>query len=720
MNSGESRRQEAARRLLDHIVLDAVQQTGAHAAGLWVLVPSEDLLVLESFAGIPPEFVAPWHRVRLTYSLPVTDAVTTRAVVRVDNQQEMAHRYPRAALVLPYTFALAAAPLLYEDAVLGALLLVWPGSRQRPLSPPVQDRLDAACALLAAALHCAQRTPLRLRPGDEPRALQLRSPAGRATDGDAGAAFAQRLPEGCLALDLHGRIAFLTPRAADLLGGSPASFMGTLPWESVPWLDDPVYEDRYRTAVISRQNTAFTVRRPDGQWFHFQLYPDDTGISVRITPVEPSDAVLPPPARSTATAAVRVGSLYHLMHLAGALTEAISVKDVVDLVADTVLPAFAARALAMFASEGGRLRIVGHRGYPAAVMEHFDGTPLTSSTPGVAALTRGVAGFFANRDELEASYPERARTRDGMAAWAFLPLIASGRPVGTCVLAYDRPHPFPPEERAALTSLSGLIAQALDRARLYDTEHALAQSLQQGLLPHTLPRMPGLEVAARYLPATRGMEIGGDFYDLIRLDEHTVAAVIGDVQGHNVTAAALMGQVRTAIHAHATAGAGPDEVLARINQLLVDFDTDLFTSCLYARIDLAAHTACLASAGHLPPLLLTPDGAVTTVDLDSGLLLGIAPQAAYTSREIPLPPRSLLALYTDGLVERTGNDLTMGIRCLADILDRQRERRLDDVARHITEELGAGRGLFDDVALMLLRLRNRRRGAPGTPPARSP
>src|SRR5690606_13419072 len=163
------------------------------------------------------------------------------------------------------------------------------------------------------------------------------------------------------------------------------------------------------------------------------------------------------------------------------------------------------------------------------------------------------------------------------------------------------------------------LSQALDRARLYDTEHALAQSLQTGLLPHTLPDVPGMEVAARYLPATHGMDIGGDFYDLIRLDATTVAAVIGDVQGHNVAAAAIL--------AHATAGAAPDEVLARTNRRRTGLDPGLFTSCLYARIDLAAGTAQVATAGHLPPVLRGPDGTAEAVEFEPGLLLGIDPRA---------------------------------------------------------------------------------------------
>ena len=248
---------------------------------------------------------------------------------------------------------------------------------------------------------------------------------------------------------------------------------------------------------------------------------------------------------------------------------------------------------------------------------------------------RGTTLFFDDKEQFRNAFPLLDLGEDVGVPSPILPLIVSGRSVGCCVLGYDQPHPFSADERAVLASLAGLIAQALDRARLYDTKHQLAHTLQTGLLPHTLPERPGLEVAARYLPATRGMDIGGDFYDLIRC-ETSAAAAIGDVQGHNVNAAALMGQVRTAVHAHATAGASPGEVLARTNRLLTDLDPGLFTSCLYAQIDLPR----TGPAGQRRPpaaLLRHPDGPAEVLDLPPGLLLGIEPDADYPITEILLP-----------------------------------------------------------------------------------
>ncbi|MGY1582042.1 SpoIIE family protein phosphatase [Streptomyces sp. MN13] len=657
--------------------------------------------------GVPAQFAEPWQRISLAYPLPVTDAVRSRDLVWVSSQEELARRYPRAALVLPYHLALAGAPIMHGETVAGALLLMWPGPRQ-DLVPAVRAGIASVCAFLGHVLAAAEQTGQPLTPS---AAQNLARPAAQepalSAAADAAAGYAERLPEPGVALDLEGRLTFITRAAAGLVGAGVQQLLGALPWEALAWLDDPVYEDRYRAAVISRRPSSFTAQRPDGVWLRFELFPDDSGVSVRITPTPREaggEAAGPLRAEKAAppAAPVRVGALYHLMHLAGALSEAVSAEDVVRLVAETVLPAFGAQALAMLVAEGGRLRIVGYHGYPPETMDRFDGTPLASPTPGVRALTEGMAGFFASRQELERAFPARAGRDDGMAAWAFLPLIASGKPVGTCVLAFEQPHSFAAEERAALTSLAGLIAQALDRARLYDTEHALAQSLQTGLLPRTLPAVPGLEVAARYLPATHGMDIGGDFYDLIRLDTTTVAAVIGDVQGHNVAAAALMGQVRTAIHAHATAGAPPDQVLARTNRLLTDLNPGLFTSCLYARIDLAARAACLATAGHLPPLLRHPDGTTETLQFEPGLLLGIDPDVTYPTHALPLPAGAVLALFTDGLVETPDQPLDARITRFAHDLG-SGPVDLSALADTLTAPVSAAGDRMDDVALLLLR-----------------
>ncbi|MFF5780393.1 GAF domain-containing protein [Streptomyces virginiae] len=178
---------------------------------------------------------------------------------------------------------------------------------------------------------------------------------------------------------------------------------------------------------------------------------------------------------------------YHLTHLA----EADSVQDVTDVVADQVVPAFGPQGLVLMSAHEGRLHVIGHRGYSTEFINRFDGTPLTSRTPTAHARATGDAVSFPDFADFRRTYPDAPRSASGN-AWAFLPLTASGHSIGSPVLSYDQPRPFPPTEPALLASLAGLIAQALDRARLYDAQHTLAHTVQTGLLPPPCPTSPAL------------------------------------------------------------------------------------------------------------------------------------------------------------------------------------------------------------------------------------
>ncbi|WP_133914298.1 SpoIIE family protein phosphatase [Streptomyces sp. NBC_00582] len=692
---------------LDAAFAETVRRTGASIGALYLLAPDERLLSLEAVCGVPVEFAAPWARVALASPAPVADAVREDRMVWVGSQEEMVRSYPRTAVVLPYPLALAAAPVSGVRRW-GTLLLMWPATRPPHMTPRERGNITSSCRRLARLLEeAAERTGPARR--ERPRAVPVGAGRGYAPPALAVADFVERLPGGSCALDLEGRLTYVSTGAGDLLGREADQLLGTVPWQSLRWLDDPVYEDRYRAAVISREPVSFTACRPPDLWLDIHLFPDDSGISVRIVP---SGTHLPPTPTSTRAAPAsgseadsvpaRAGQLYQLTHLAAALTEVVGVQDVVDLVADQIMPAFGAQGLVLSTADAGRLRITGHRGYASDTIARLDGLPLdTAFTPAGQALASGIPAFYADAEEMRRTHPE-APPASGKQAWAFLPLIISGRPVGICVLSYDSPHTFPADERAVMTSLAGLIAQAFDRARLYDTKHELAHGLQQALLPRRLPTIDGLRVAARYLPATRGMDIGGDFYDLIRLGDTTAAAVIGDVQGHNVAAAALMGQVRTGVHAHATLGASPDQVLHRTNRLLTDLAPDLFTSCLYAHLDLARRRVTLASAGHPPPILRLPGGETRPLDVPPGPLLGIDPDAVFPVTEIPLAEGMLLAFYTDGLVETPGVDLDDSInrlvRHLAEAGDRDLHRLIDAVLSR-TDTIGQR---LDDIALLVL------------------
>ncbi|MGW2697081.1 SpoIIE family protein phosphatase [Streptomyces sp. NPDC001296] len=716
MGTGEDLRAATVQDLLDHMLARTVDSLGAHAGALVLLDPGAEVLAVDVTVGLPWEFVGPSCRIGVTDDPqdPVVEAIHLRQPVWTGSgdgaEPDCGHLLH--ADLSPYPRGTAVAPLLTPSAVWGALLVLMPKNGPGR-DEDARRRLTTAACCIAWVLRGAAAAGHRLVPGPEPRFLLLPT-AEPTAPGEARAAaeLVASLPEGGCRLDPRGRITFVDPTAADLLGVSATQLLGTRPWEAVPWLDIAVHEHRHRIAVAERLPTTFTAQRPFGGRLLFQLYPDRTGVSVRIRLVDEVFAPrTPDPAEAGAPAgSVRPDALSHLMCLSGALAEAASVRQIVDLVADHLMLSLRAQAFALLVSEAGRVRIVGHRGFNPNVMDLLDHVPLVSdivAVPGLTAgapsleLSQGVPAFFSDREELRTVYPRTADFDDGMGAWALLPLMVSGRAVGLCVVGYERPHVFSLQERTTLTSIGALIAQALDRARQYDAAQELAEGLQARLLPRTLPRIPGLQMAARYLPASHGMDVGGDFYDLIRLSETEAAAIIGDVQGHDVSAAGLMGQVRTAVHAYAVAGAAPGEVLARTNRLLTDLDPDLLTSCLYAHIDIAGHRGHLATAGHVPPLLRPPGRPSDVLDLPPGPLLGVDPAADYPTTQVDLCPGTLLAAYTDGLVETHDRDHDANIAELAAVLS-EACGPLDGIADALLAQAQPSGDRTDDTALLLL------------------
>ncbi|MFC5835257.1 SpoIIE family protein phosphatase [Nonomuraea insulae] len=690
---------------LDEVLRHAVGAAGAHIGVIYLLSDDGQVLFLDTEIGLPAQVVKPWARLRMNAGAPAAAAVRQRQLVWAPDHQEMARRFPATALALPYPFAAAAAPIQTGDRVWGALALLWPPSHPSELASHEQESMDAACKKLGGLLGQAADSGVLPPHTGEPRVL-LPTPGRTPEVGQAVAAalYLDRFRDGCLAFSLEGRITFVSASAADLLGGDVAGLLGTPLWEAAPWLKNPVFEDRCRAAVISQETTSCTVRRPDGCELRFYLYPDSTGISLRIAPVPIDQATQPHPYEpldSSLRSLQQADVFYNFVHLATALTRALNVREIIDLFADQVMPVFKAKAMAMVIAEGDKTKVLGSRGYGSEVLDHLDGLSLNSVTPAERVLRTGEPLFFSNRGELRHMYAD-APDCDDMAAWAFLPLAGSDGGIGTCVLAFAEPRPFSTEERTSLTTLAGLIATALDRALLYDAKERLAQTLQETLLPRSLPEIPGLDVAARYLPATRGVGIGGDFYDLIRLSDTLLMAVIGDVQGHNVTAAALMGQVRTAIRAHAAAGATPGEVLEHTNRLLIETETDLFTSCLLVQVDLRLRTLRTSSAGHPPPLLRPPNAPGEIIDVAPGLLLGVDTDVDYSTLEVPFPPGALLALYTDGLVETPGVDIDDAIGALAARLTDASEESLHQLSNTLLGPAPHTMRRTDDIALLLL------------------
>jgi anti-sigma regulatory factor (Ser/Thr protein kinase) len=241
---------------------------------------------------------------------------------------------------------------------------------------------------------------------------------------------------------------------------------------------------------------------------------------------------------------------------------------------------------------------------------------------------------------------------------------------------------------------------------LYEQEKDLAQGLQQAMLPRTIPSVRGADVAVRYRSAALGRDIGGDWYDLIPLPGGRVGAVIGDVQGHDTHAAAVMGQLRIVLRAYAAEGHTPATVMARASVFLHELDTDRFATCLYAQADLSTGVVQVVRAGHIDPLVRRADGTCGRVPVEGGLPLGLSAEFGrleYPVSTLELDPGDTLLLCTDGLVEQPGTDLDDGMRVLASLIAEGPEEVRDLAGRLI--EMAEERGGDDDVALLLLRRR---------------
>lgn len=284
-----------------------------------------------------------------------------------------------------------------------------------------------------------------------------------------------------------------------------------------------------------------------------------------------------------------------------------------------------------------------------------------------------------------------------------IPLVTRGAPLGVLTLS-------PPEERwdaddaVMLIELTRRASIALENARRFEHNRDIAETLQRALLTD-LPTTPGLHLAARYLPATHGLNIGGDWYDAFRQPDGSLITVIGDVTGHGLRAAVMMSQLRTALRAYAVDGGSPGELLTHLHTFLHHLQPDLYATAVIARFHPDDPTLTWAAAGHPPPVLRTPDGQVHTLDAKPGAMLGIPLKQEIGDHTVSLPPGSTLALYTDGLVERRAQGIDPGIRRLATALGSfepsDLDRDLEGSADRLLQPLLHDSEHDDDVCLLL-------------------
>ncbi|GAA5215811.1 ATP-binding SpoIIE family protein phosphatase [Streptomyces thinghirensis] len=438
--------------------------------------------------------------------------------------------------------------------------------------------------------------------------------------------------------------------------------------------------------------------------------------AARRAPCSPTETA--PGQRAAGSAGDGTDAELRMSELTVALAEAVTSLDVVRAVQERVLPPFGADGMLVEVIECKRLHILGSTGYSQDFLDEIEGVSLTTHTAATTVLRTRTPAFAESPAEFLRLFPplDSLVAASAKKAWAVLPLIASGRPIGCCVISFTRERSFSDEQRTLLTALSGLVAQALERARLYDAEHTRAQELQRGLLPRALPTLPSVSASARYLPAGQSDEVGGDWYDVIRLSSDRVALVVGDVMGHGVTEAVTMARLRTAVRTLADLDMPPDELFAHLGDLVRGLGDDSYATCLYAEYDPVTRICTYSSAGHPLPIVVHPDGAVVRPEAAVDPPLGAA-EPPFSTHQLHLPDDSLLVFCTDGLVESATRNIDEGLNQLERSVSRALGRSgppsaarrngepgpaLDRLCHAVVSDLLPDREHTDDDAVLLV------------------
>lgn len=414
------------------------------------------------------------------------------------------------------------------------------------------------------------------------------------------------------------------------------------------------------------------------------------------------------------TAAARSSFLHQLQNLMTELTCAVRTEDILEIAQDRIVRPYGGTGLAVCLVEGDRLHVVGAAGTPREVVRHLEGTPLSRHTPETDTVNHSQARIFPSLDALQQEYPdidvEVERPPIG-----YFPVIRSGRTAGCCVFEFagtGEPPPSPAEATLMATMLEK-VGQTLIRARSQEVEHTLSRSIQRSLLPRSLPHVPEVAATARYFAATKGVEVGGDWYDVLTLPDGGIGLVIGDVEGHTLEAAAVMGQMRSAVRAYAAEGHEPAEVLSRSNRLLMGLDTDLRSTCCCVWLNVADGVALVASGGHPAPLVGNGHGKAAQPSLPIGPPLGVTAQAGYHQRAFELQRGSMIALFTDGLLDARAPEGEAALRRLARPLADGGDEDLEVLADRLVGDSHPQHDFDDDAALVVARYEG---GRPGDAP----
>jgi PAS domain S-box-containing protein len=402
-----------------------------------------------------------------------------------------------------------------------------------------------------------------------------------------------------------------------------------------------------------------------------------------------------------------------LQALTTALAAAATVPDAASALLDgmsAMLGTDRAAAFVVRPDDPAHLHLVHQTGYPAAVEAVLGVLPLTDALPVAHAALDHTPVWLPDQRAWLDRYPQLAEAMECIGvvpadvgrAVAALPLLVEDGLVGAVALGFPTDRTFLPDERASITTVVNLAAQALDRTIAADTRRDIADTLQRGLLPTHLPSVPQLALAARYLPAGVHTAAGGDWFDVTVLDDDHVAIAVGDVVGQGSRAAAVMGQLRSALAAYLLEGRSPAHAITWLSRFARDIEGARGSTAVCLVLHTGTGALSWARAGHLPPLVLDPAGGARFLDDAHGPVLGLAADLPITEGRTRLEPGCTVLLYTDGLVERRTEDVDDGLDRLAEAC--RTDRTPGPLIQQVLDRTLDGDRPADDVALVAARL----------------
>ncbi|AEH10247.1 MULTISPECIES: SpoIIE family protein phosphatase [Protofrankia] len=512
----------------------------------------------------------------------------------------------------------------------------------------------------------------------------------------------QQVSDGVLVFDNDSRFVFVNTVMSRLLGCDTCEPVGEQFLDLEPSLMGPAFEKLYLQALDTQLPVESEADYAAfGGHFEVRLFPSPEGITAYFRNVDERRRAEAHRAALITSLSSALGRARQLFDVTAALGQALTVPDVADVIVRSAWDDLGADcAIIMLVGDEGRVRVV----TPTVQSERISRLLELISARGTAAtpdVLRTARARFDSRAEHLADYPHaRSLLEAAAVAWiAHIPLIVSGKPIGVIVLLWESERVFDADERAFLTTLAGHCAHALERVRLYEKQLSVSEALQRAILPQRLPELAGVELAARYLPAGRDVDVGGDWYDALVLPTGELTLIVGDVGGHGLRAATVMAELRHAARAYALLSHPPAMITSQLSSNLAASDSAVYATAVVACLDMAEKTLTWSCAGHPPPLLLDGD-CPAFLEVVHGPILGAVDNLAYRQDTVTLPTRARLLLYSDGLVERRDASITDRLAVLATVAAQSDTLSLDALCDRLLTEVAGPSGREDDLCLL--------------------